>query len=52
MVAAVSSRFFCAYCFNVMTEAALSKSQTSVIEITTLIMLIRRNAFLKVGRGA
>ncbi len=52
IVAAVSARFFCAYCFNVKTDAVLSNSQTRVIEITTLITLIRRSARLKVGRGA
>jgi hypothetical protein len=52
MVAAVSARFFCAYCFKVKTDAVLSNSQTRVIEITTLITLMRRSARLKVGRGA
>ncbi len=52
MVAAVSSRFFWAYCLSVNMEAVQSNSQTSVIEITTLIMLIRRSALLNVGRGA
>lgn len=51
MVAAVSSRFFCAYCLSVKIEAVLSSSQTSVMEITTLITLMRRSARLKVGRG-
>ncbi|SAE13068.1 Uncharacterised protein [Enterobacter cloacae] len=51
MVAPVSSRFFCAYCFNVTTEAKHSSNHINVIVIMTLIMLIRRNVLLNVGRG-
>jgi hypothetical protein len=51
MVAPVNSRFFCAYCFNVTTEAKQSNSHISVIVIMTLIMLFRLNVLLNVGRG-
>lgn len=44
-------KIFCAYCLSVKIEAVLSSSQTSVMEITTLITLMRRSARLKVGRG-
>ena len=51
IVAPVNSRFFCAYCFNVTTEAKQSNSHINVIVIMTLIMLFRLNVLLNVGRG-
>lgn len=52
MVAPVNSRFFCAYCFNVTTEAKQRSSHINVIVMMTLIMLIRLSVLLNVGRGA
>ena len=51
IVAPVNSRFFCAYCFNVTTEAKQSSSHINVIVMMTLIMLFRLNVLLNVGRG-
>ena len=51
IVAPVNSRFFWAYCFNVTTEAKQSRSQINVMVMMTLIMLIRLNVLLNVGRG-
>ncbi|MNP17983.1 hypothetical protein D3C76_1104360 [compost metagenome] len=51
MVAVVNSRFFCAYCFNVTTDAIHNNNHISVMVITTLIILMRLSVLLNVGRG-
>ncbi len=39
IVAAVSARFFCAYCFRVSTEVTESSNQISIIVINMLVIL-------------